>query len=383
MNRRMSLCAIIISNGFAAAAFALLQPVMSLRLGASGTPATIIGVVVSVWSIGIIAGSPFYSEIIHRLGALPSLFFGLIATGVLIFLFPIFPNWIAWAIFQFMLGLMFGHFWVLSEAWINVVANPDYRARTIAFYVMALIAGGSIGPLVLEFVDAKNDFAFYICAAMLIVGCVPLFVLRNIEPDIDEEQPPQMFSIIKRMPVLLIVALVAGFIDQAPSGMLSIYIFKETGTGSLIPVLLMCIGLGRAAFILPIGYFADKFSNMKVLLISSVLCMTLACMVPFALNKSMILLALFFLWGATFDAFYALGIALIGEQCKNSEVAVANTAFVVLHSIGGFGGTALVGLSMDRLGNIGYVVSIAAIVALLPLSLGAKKIYRETRLDAR
>lgn len=56
---------------------------------------------------------------------------------------------------------------------------------------------------------------------------------------------------------------------------------------------------------------------------------------------------------ASFDVFYALGVALIGTRFANHELAAANTVFVVLHSMGGFGGSVLVGWAMDATGPVG------------------------------
>lgn len=368
--RRLSLAAIIASNGMAAAAYGLLQPVLSIRLQQSGSSSLVIGIVASIWSLGIVAGSPYYARIIHRLGALPSLVVGLLTTGTLIVLFPFVHDAVAWAFFQFLQGLAFGHFWVLSEAWINSMACARSRGRTIAVYVTVLGLGASLGPLLVNLVGEAGALPFVTCSALLLLGSAPLFLLRGIEPEREETAPPPVRKVIRTLPLLVIVGLVAGFADHAPQGMLPAFALAQGSSVHRLALMLFALGAGRALFVVPIGMLADRFSVTRVLATCSLISVGLIWALLMAWGQASLVYATLFVLGASFDAFYALGVALIGTRFANHELAAANTVFVVLHSLGGFGGSVLVGGAMDVAGPIGYVASIAAVVLLLPLSLG-------------
>ena len=151
-----SLAVIMLCNLSAAMAFGLLQPVLTIRMEQAGQSSAMIGVVVSVWSLAIIVGGPLYPKIIYKLGIKPSLVSGLALTGCLILLFPLSNNPFVWALFQFLLGLAFGHFWVVSEAWLNTLASDERRGLTASLYIVSLALGGSIGPLLINLVGYQD-----------------------------------------------------------------------------------------------------------------------------------------------------------------------------------------------------------------------------------
>jgi len=145
--RRAAMGGVIASNGIAAIAYGLLQPVLTLRMAHAGHSDLVIGAVASAWALGIVAGSPFYARIIRRFGPKPSLLLGLMTAGILMLLFTTTHHVAAWGLLQCIQGLAFGHFWVLSESLINTLVDPKARGRVAGLYVTVLGLGGALGPL--------------------------------------------------------------------------------------------------------------------------------------------------------------------------------------------------------------------------------------------
>lgn len=360
-----TLVVIMLCNFSAAMAFGLLQPVLSIRMEQAGQSSAMIGVVVSVWSLAIIVGGPLYPKIIYKFGVKPSLVSGLVLTGCLILLFSISNNPVIWMLFQFLLGLAFGHFWVVSEAWLNTVASDERRGLTTSLYIVSLALGGSVGPLLINFFGYQGFSPFILCSVILILGTAPVFFLEN-PPELDAEEPPRFRLIIAAFPMILILGLVAGFTDQAPAGLLPAYILKAGFNIDLVTTALFMVGLGRLLFIIPIGMLADYASPRIALILSSLLCISLVLVLPATLGHPLYLLAILFLLGALLDAFYALCLAVLGKRYRGAQLASANTVFVMLHSFGSFGGSFGLGLSMDAFGVSGYSIFIASIVVLIP-----------------
>ena len=361
-----SLAIIMLCNLSAAMAFGLLQPVLTIRMEQAGQSSAMMGVVVSAWSLAIIVGGPFYPKIIYKLGVKPSLVSGLALTGTLILLFPFSNNPFVWASFQFLLGLAFGHFWVVSEAWLNTLAKGERRGLTTSLYVVSLAIGGSIGPLLINLVGYEGFAPFILCSAILILGATPLFFLAS-PPSLNEEEPPRFRLIIAAFPMILVLGLVAGFTDQAPTGLLPAYILKAGFDVTFVTLALFAVGLGKLLFVIPIGLLADYASPRLALVLSSSLCIALVLALPATHGHPYYLLTILFLFGALLDAFYALSLAQLGTSYRGVELASANTVFVMLHSFGSFGGSLGLGLSMDTFGTNGYSLFIAMIVVLLPI----------------
>lgn len=362
----VSLALIMLCNFSAALAFGLLQPVLAIQMEQSGHSSAMIGVVVSIWSLAIIVGSPFYPQIIYRLGVKPSLVSGLAVTASLILLFPLSRDPIVWALFQFLLGLTFGHFWIVSEAWINALATSERRGLTTSIYVVSIALGGSLGPLLIRVIGYEGMAPFLLCSASLVLGAAPVFFVANL-PQLDRDKPSRFRTIVGAFPMILILGLVAGFTDQGPTGLLSTYILKAGHNVEVVTLALFILGLSRVLFIIPLGIFADRTSHRLALIVSSLLCILLVLLLPVTHSQPLKLFALLFLLGALLDAFYALSLAELGSRYMGSQLASANTVFVMLHSIGSFGGSIGLGQSMDTFGTLGYSLFIVIVVALLPL----------------
>jgi MFS family permease len=98
-------------------------------------------------------------------------------------------------------------------------------------------------------------------------------------------------------------------------------------------------------------------------------------LLPVCLDAPVWLGLLLFLWGGTLYAFYSQGIALLGEQFPEAELAAANTVFVMVYCAGGVIGPSLGGFAMDRWPQAGLpaMLSGAPLVLLAGLAVRAAR----------
>jgi hypothetical protein len=72
-----------------------------------------------------------------------------------------------------------------------------------------------------------------------------------------------------------------------------------------------------------------------------------------------------FLWGGVSWGIYTLGLALMGERVPAGQLAVANSAFVMMYELGSFGGPIIAGGAMDIWPIFGMPTVIAVAAATL------------------
>ena len=373
--QRAALVGVIAGNGIAAVAYGLLQPVLTIRMAHAGHSDVVIGAVASAWALGIVAGSPFYARIIQRFGPKPSLLLGLFSAGILMLLFTTTSRVAAWGLLQCMQGMAFGHFWVLSESLINTWATPARRGRVAGLYVVVLGVGGALGPLLMTVIGTGGVLPFITCAALLAAAAIPLLWMQSTAARWEESKhsTPHAGAILMTFPGLILLGLAAGFVDQGPQSLLPPFALNMEATVHAVSLMLFAMALGRALFVVPIGLLADRSSPERVLALCAGATAVLIVGVYLLWAHAWVTLVLWFVLGALFDAFYALGMTWIGHRVPAPDLPAANTAFVVLHSLGGFGGAALLGAVMDWWGPVGYPIAIslfAAAVALLWMRAG-------------
>lgn len=372
---RAALVRVIAGNGIAAVAYGLLQPVLTIRMAHAGHSDVVIGSVASAWALGIVAGSPFYARIIQRFGPKPSLLLGLFSAGILMLLFTTTSRVVAWGLLQCIQGMAFGHFWVLSESLINTWATPARRGRVAGLYVTVSGVGGALGPLLMNGIGTGGVLPFITCAALLAAAAIPLLWMQGAAARWEGFRQPTRHAgaILMASPGLIALGLAAGFADHGPQSLLPPFALNMGATVHAVSMMLFAMALGRALFVVPIGMLADRSSTERILALCAGATAVLIIGVYLLWAHAWVALALWFVLGAMFDAFYALGMTWIGHRVPASDLPAANTAFVVLHSLGGFGGAALLGAVMDWWGPAGYPIAIsvfAAAVALLWMRVG-------------
>jgi hypothetical protein len=74
--------------------------------------------------------------------------------------------------------------------------------------------------------------------------------------------------------------------------------------------------------------------------------------------------AVVFLIGGVILGFYTLGLAIVGEAVEARSLAAANAAFLVMFQIGAIAGPAAAGAAMTVSPVTGFVLTMAASMAL-------------------
>ena len=67
-----------------------------------------------------------------------------------------------WFVLRLMLGAMSEIMLVVTETWLNFMAEAANRARIIAAYTASLSTGFALGPLILVSVGSSGNTAFYL-----------------------------------------------------------------------------------------------------------------------------------------------------------------------------------------------------------------------------
>jgi len=75
------------------------------------------------------------------------------------------------------------------------------------------------------------------------------------------------------------------------------------------------------------------------------------------------------LWGGIVMGIYTVGLTIIGERFKGSELVGANAAYVILYSLGLLLGPSVQGVALDAWNPHGLLVALGGICALYVLFL--------------
>lgn len=351
-------------------AFGALIPLIALRLERDGVDSTLIGLNSAMFPIAVLMIGPFLPRLIAALGTLRSMYIAIGITAAATLLFPVLPDLWIWFLLRFVIGLASAVHWVVTEAWVNMVATDRNRGRIMGVYATVLAAGFTVGPLIIGFTGIDGWLPFALIAAFVTLSALPLLVARDLAPPMRHKQNAGLLRLFAYAPTVMLGALAAGFTDTALFVMLPLY-GLDAGFERAVTVQLLSVFIaGNMVLQIPLGWLADRTNPRAVLIGCTAAGVVGVASLPFLLAQGPLLWIMLFVWGGTTFGLYTTGLALLGRRFPAAQLAAANTAFVMFYEIGSVTGPVSSGFAMDLMGRNGLVVTVgAASVAFLLFSL--------------
>jgi MFS family permease len=349
------------------------MPLVPLALEQQGYDKLTIGIVSAAWPVGMLAFGTRIPQLASRFGAVPAIIGSVLAGALLSVAYTVTSGPVAWAVLSFLHGIVGGVPWVVSEIWMNVVAEEKHRGRIMGLYAAMVALGMALGPVVLQVVGVYGPLPFLTGAGLSLLVAVPLLPHWRTAPRIRVDAKSGFAAVIVVAPLALFTAFACGLGEQVAFSFLPVYavgagVSAETGT-----LWLSAFVMGNVVLQWPIGWLADHADRRLVLagcaLGSAVLVIGLS-LVPAQAHAAIVVVAL---WGGVSFAIYPVGLALLGQRFRGGDIARANTAFSLIYVLGGFVGRPLTGAAMDAFGDpgLGWTLAVfygaATLAALLAL----------------
>ena len=340
------------------------MPLVPLALEHRGIDTVTIGLVEAMWGIGMIATAHRIPALAARLGAVPLVCGALAASAVLAVAFAYTTSLPLWFVLSFLMGMVGGVPWVVSEIWINLVVDEERRGRAVAIYVALMATGMAAGPLALQLVGVYGPRPFLACAALALLVALPLLWSWNSAPAIQPTKEGGFARILLLVPALLLGALASGLGEQAAFAFLPIYALRSGVPAETGVLWLSAFVIGNIALQWPIGWLADHLDRRLVLVGCALVSAALTACLPLLDVKSHAILVLLVAWGGISFAIYSVGLALLGQRFKGDDIARANTALTSIYTLGGMIGPPIAGTALDLVGRPGFGLSLAACYAV-------------------
>lgn len=365
--RKQSLAAIIGTAFGVGVAVGAIVPLVSLSLERDGYNALMIGINSAMLPVAVILMGPLMPRIIARLGALSSVYLGLGLAALCVLLFPAIPNYYAWCVIRFIIGLASAIHWITSETWINLMATSRSRSRIMGIYASVMALGFVLGPLIINLTGIEGWTPFVAVAVALIVALLPVAFARQVVPSVSGHGGTGVGQAFAAAPTVMLAALVAGFVDAGLFTQIPIYELRAGFERSIAAASLSIFMAGNLVLQLPLGWIADHSSRRGILLLSTAIVAAGALIYPLLLGAGPWLWVMMFLWGGVSWGIYTLALGLMGERFPTTELAAANAAFVMMYEVGSFFGPIVAGGAMDQwpLFGLPVVVAVAAGALLL------------------
>lgn len=352
-----------------------MNTVFSLKLKMMGQSSFIVGVITSLFYLGMFAGSFSIAPILIRVGHIRaySAFAALLAFSILM---PgMSDNSHIWSISRFIGGYCLAGLYITVESWLLNVSTEKNRSSYLALYIGCCYGAQSIGQLFIEVIDLNTVIPFIFGAIFITISVIPITVTPISTPKIDEPQALGMKKLFKVSPTGVIGCLVAGMFISSTYGLLPIYVVDGGVVLNNVATVMSLNILGGVLLQYPLGYLSDRMDRRLMIImlcgIASVICIlillidrtsVLSMDLAYFANLSLV----FILGGATFCVF-PISMNHVCDYIDKNSVIEAAQGLTVAYGFGSVIGPLIIAYIMKLTGSIGFFIGMSLLFALTTL----------------
>ncbi|HMB77513.1 MAG TPA: MFS transporter [Kiloniellaceae bacterium] len=361
---RIGIVGAIVCTGIFALTIGLTFPLLAFVLEAQGYDETAIGLNAAMTPLGIMAASPLVPWATKRLAAWQVAVFCLLASGIFLLLLGLTKSYGAFLLLRFLLGISDCGVFVVSETWINQLADRRSRGRVIGIYATALSAGFAAGPLILSVIGIEGFVPFGIAGVLCAASILVVLTIRKATPDVTREKSASPWIFLRLAPTLLLAIGAFAFWESAMLSLFPLFGLDHGLTAAAITFAIAVCVLGNTVFQIPIGWIADMSSRRSVLIACAAVGVLSAALLPALINGALPLYILLAVWGATAGGLYTMAMAELGDRFSGARLVAGNAAFAVAYGLGGMIGAPITGGAMDLIGAEAFAWTLTALFAI-------------------
>ena len=363
--RQRSLVAVIACISVVGMGLGVSIPLLALLMERNGVPASLIGLNTAMPALATFVLTPFIPALLRRIPAIPFLLSCIAISAIAMPAYYLFPNVWIWFPIRFVNGIAFTGLFVVSEFWINTLADEKNRGRLIGIYGTVLSCGFASGPVLLFLVGTEGAAPFAVIALLIAMAALPLLLFgRGLAPRVTERPTRSFASFFIAAPAATLAGLVYGATETNIFNMLPVYGVRIGMTEQTAAFVLSIFAAGNILCQVPIGLWADRTDRRFVLLVCATVGLLGVLAIPFVAHSIWLFAPTLFLFGGVVVGLYTVGLTLLGERFRGADLASANAAFVMMYSIGALIGPPLAGGAMDLWDPHGLIIAMSGLCGL-------------------
>ncbi len=344
-----------------------LHPLISLKMEAWGHSSFWIGVMGTMPFAASIFVSPMIPYLMRKLKVSQLVLYAICSDIALLLIMMIFENVYVWLACRFLTGVAGTILFVVSETWINEIAEDYSRGRVIALYTLIFSATFALSPLFIIIVGVEGKLPLMFAIVIIALGLIPLRWARGSSPDFSGGSAAQILRFIFLAPTLVCAAAVMSFDEAAVVTLFPIYVLRSGLTEEIAVVLLTVISIGSMVFQPLVGWSADKMNRYALIIICALVLLAATVSLPYIIQSRILVWPVMLIWGGALAGIYTVALVIMGQRFRGAQLAAGNAVFGLMWGVSGALAPSSAGLAMTVWGANGFVIVTAAAVALFLL----------------
>ena len=360
-----------ISAFFTGIALGYFFTVIVITLKLKGYNESTIGIISASFSLGLVIAGFFVSKILSNLGLYRMLLVSVSIQTVCVVAMFIYFIPINLVLGHFIMGIMGGMNWMTMDTWANIVSSNKNRGKAIGLYNSSISIGFAIGPLLVAIFGTQGFFPIILCILLMLIRIPAMQIIKKHinNVTIPEQVNKINFSFLRIAPFIFLAIFISGINDSSFGALFPAFMINEFFSDRSIGLYFFIGAFGGVISQPFVGALADKVNKRKFLFLLLICHIIWPWLLFNFISTTSIVVLSVTIWGFASVSLYTVALAYLGERVSIKEISVATSLFIIIYEGGEFFGPIIVGLSMNKYGNPGFIYSIL-LITILSLILG-------------
>lgn len=351
----------------------LFNTYMGLRLTQLSVSEVWVGGLLAVFYLGLVFGARMGHKLILGIGHIRAYAASAAFVTVAILIQIMADNLWLWLVLRFVAGAAMVTQFISIESWLNEQTDNEKRGTVFAFYMVMTSLGTVLGQVVLTYFPDMNYEPLVFVAICSVMSLVPVALTRRLHPALQVPAPINAKYYLERVPLSLMVLLVAGMVTGAFYALAPVYGIRASLSSDQVA---MYVAISVAAGVLaqwPVGWLADRIGRVVTIRINAVLLLLLALPLVGWLDFTYTWLLVFSAaFGVLQFTLYPLGAAFANDNVDPDRRVGLSAILYMVYGLGACIGPLAVGVMMEHLGADFYFIFVAVCGGVLVLLIRPK-----------
>lgn len=345
-----------------------LSTILAFRMGVAEHPSTVVGLVTSMYFIGLVMGTTSCHRLITNVGhirafaALGSLMSAATLAHALT------PDPWVWGALRFVVGFTTVGMFMCTESWLNEKSSNEIRGQVFSLYQVVLYMGQGAGQFLINIPDQFGTVLFILTSILMSLAILPVAMTRVSAPELPKPVRFHLARVWGISPTGMTTSLASGIVMGAFYGLAALFAQRVGLETSQTAQFMGTVIIGGLVLQWPIGKLSDTFDR-RLVIIGVAVATTLVCLA--IMNKDVHngtgLLALGALFGGLSFTLYPLAVAYMNDYVEADDTVPASGGLMMAFGIGAAIGPTAGALMMDIFGPPGLFIFIAIITVILTI----------------
>ncbi len=370
------LFALLIAAFLLIAGNGLQRTLLSVRGNLEGFSLVLVGLLMSSYYVGFIAGCQIAPVMVKRVGHIRSFTALASVASAAALAYALAVNPAVWIFLRIITGFCLAGLYMIIESWINETATNERRGRILAIYRIVDLSAGTLGQAMLAGADPAAFSLFAVVSILISVALVPVALTTTAQPKPIASAKLDLNKLFRISPLAAFACLCVGAANGGFWAVGAVYV-QELGYGfQTVALFMTTVVVAGALAQWPLGLLSDILDRRIAIIGVAALCSAAGVFLALAGAYGLEwLLAGAFCFGFTAMPVFGLAVAHANDRAEPHEYVTLAAGLLLLYGVGAVIGPIVAPMVMQDFGPSTLFLHSAAIYLALTL-FGAYRMFQ-------